>query len=34
MLAMLDPEFKAFLKQQGFIVTTWREAYERRKRVQ
>lgn len=34
MLAMLDPEFKAFLKQQGFIVTTWREAYDRRKRVQ
>jgi len=33
MLAMLDPEFQAFLKQQGFIVTTWREAYERRKRV-
>lgn len=34
MLAMLDPEFLAFLKQQGFIVTTWREAYERRKRSQ
>ncbi len=34
MLAMLDPEFQAFLKKQGFIVTTWREAEERRKRVQ
>ena len=34
MLAMLNPEFQAFLKKQRFIVTTWREAYERRKRVQ
>lgn len=34
MLAMLDPDFQTFLKQQGFIVTTWREAYERRKRAQ
>jgi hypothetical protein len=34
MLAMLDPDFKAFLTQQRFIVTTWREAYERRKRAQ
>jgi|SRR5580693_8265499 hypothetical protein len=33
MLAMLDPKFQAFLKEQGFIVTTWREAMERRKRV-
>ncbi len=34
MLAMLDPKLQAFLKEQGFIVTTWREALERRKRVQ
>jgi chitin disaccharide deacetylase len=33
MLAMLDPEFQAFLKERGFILTTWREALERRKRV-
>jgi chitin disaccharide deacetylase len=33
MLAMLDPKFQAFLKDQGFIVTTWAEAMERRKRV-
>jgi chitin disaccharide deacetylase len=33
MLAMLDPRFQAFLKEQGFIVTTWSEAMERRKRV-
>jgi predicted glycoside hydrolase/deacetylase ChbG (UPF0249 family) len=33
MLAMLDPKFQAFLKEQGFIVTTWAEALERRKRV-
>jgi hypothetical protein len=34
MLAMLDPRFKAFLKDEGFIVTTWSEAMERRRRVQ
>jgi chitin disaccharide deacetylase len=33
MLAMLDPRFQAFLKEQGFIVTTWSEALDRRKRV-
>jgi len=33
MLAMLDPRFQAFLKEQGFIVTTWSEAMERRKRI-
>ena len=33
MLAMLDPKFQAFLKEQGFIVTTWKEAMERRRRV-
>jgi predicted glycoside hydrolase/deacetylase ChbG (UPF0249 family) len=32
MLAMLDPRFQAFLKEQGFIVTTWSEALDRRKR--
>jgi hypothetical protein len=30
---MLDPDFNAFLSQQHFIVTTWREAYARRKRA-
>ncbi|HYM09045.1 MAG TPA: polysaccharide deacetylase family protein [Terriglobales bacterium] len=34
MLAMLDPQFQAFLKEKGFIVTTWKEAAERRKRLQ
>jgi hypothetical protein len=34
MLAMLDPDFNEFLRQQQFIVTTWSEAYERRKRAQ
>jgi chitin disaccharide deacetylase len=34
MLAMLDPDFNAFLRRQPSIVTTWREAYERRKRAQ
>jgi hypothetical protein len=33
MLAMLDPKFQGFLKEQEFIVTTWSEALERRKRV-
>ncbi|HEX8983879.1 MAG TPA: polysaccharide deacetylase family protein [Bryobacteraceae bacterium] len=33
MLAMLDPKFEAFLKEQGFIVSTWRELSARRKRV-
>jgi len=30
LLAMLDPRLKAFLKEQGFILTTWREVMERR----
>ncbi len=30
MLAMLDPGFQAFLKNEGFIVTTWAEALARR----
>ena len=34
MLAMLDPGFQAFLKDKGFIVTTWKEAAERRKRIE
>ena len=33
MLAMLDPEFQAFLKDNGFIVTTWKEAMARRQSV-
>ena len=33
MLAMLDPAFNAFLRKEGFILTTWRELHERRKRV-
>ena len=33
MLAMLDPEFQRFLKDKGFVVTTWKEAAERRKRL-
>jgi predicted glycoside hydrolase/deacetylase ChbG (UPF0249 family) len=30
LLAMIDPRLKAFLKQQGFILTTWREVMARR----
>ncbi|QEC78375.1 polysaccharide deacetylase family protein [Mucilaginibacter ginsenosidivorax] len=30
LLAMLDPRLKAFLKEKGFILTTWREVMERR----
>ncbi|WDF79359.1 polysaccharide deacetylase family protein [Mucilaginibacter sp. KACC 22773] len=30
LLAMLDPRLKAFLKDKGFILTTWREVMERR----
>jgi hypothetical protein len=33
MLAMLDPAFKTFMKDNGFILTTWRELMERRKKV-
>lgn len=33
MLAMLDSGFKKFLKDNGFILTTWRELMERRKNV-
>jgi predicted glycoside hydrolase/deacetylase ChbG (UPF0249 family) len=30
LLAMTDPRLKAYLKQKGFILTTWKEAMERR----
>jgi hypothetical protein len=33
MLAMLDPGFKKFLTENGFILTTWRELMARRKNV-
>lgn len=33
MLAMTDPEFRAFLDQEGFVLTTWRELQERRKKA-
>jgi hypothetical protein len=30
MLAMLDPGFKKFLKENNFILTTWRELMQRK----
>ena len=30
MLAMTDPAFKKYLKEEGIILTTWREVMERR----
>ncbi len=33
LLAITDPALKAFVEQQGIIVTTWRELMERRKQV-
>lgn len=30
LLAMTDPRLKAYLKQKGFILTTWKEVMERR----
>jgi hypothetical protein len=33
MMTMLDPELKAFIKKEGIILTTWREAMERRRKV-
>lgn len=33
MLAMLDPGFKIFLKDNGFVLTTWRELMQRRQKV-
>lgn len=33
MLAMQDPELKKFLEKEGFILTTWREAKQRREKI-
>jgi hypothetical protein len=33
LLAMLNPEFKKALQDNGIIVTTWRELMERRRKV-
>ena len=33
MLAMLDPGFKKFLQDNGFILTTWRELMQRRQKA-
>lgn len=33
MLAMIDPEFKSYLKDRGFILTTWKELHDRRRGV-
>ena len=33
MLAMLDPAFRAFLDQEGFVLTTWKELRERRRHL-
>ena len=33
MLAMIDPRFKKFIEDEGFILTTWRELKERRDRI-
>ena len=33
MLAMMDPDLKAWLQSQGVILTTWRELMERRQRA-
>lgn len=33
LLAMTDPRLREFVKQQGIIVTTWRELSERRKKA-
>ena len=34
LLAMTDPRLKEFLKEKGFILTTWREVMERRTKVE
>jgi chitin disaccharide deacetylase len=34
LLAMIDPEFKKFIEEEGLILTTWRELKERRDRVE
>ena len=33
MLAMLDPGFRKFLRDNGFVLTTWRELMERRQKI-
>jgi hypothetical protein len=33
MLAMIDPRFQEFLKKEGFVLTTWRELMDRRRKV-
>lgn len=33
MLAMLDPRLRRFLDEEGFILTTWRELLDRRRRI-
>jgi predicted glycoside hydrolase/deacetylase ChbG (UPF0249 family) len=32
-LAMIDPELKKYIEKEGIILTTWREAMERRQKV-
>lgn len=32
-LAMIDPELKKYIEKEGIVLTTWREAMERRKKV-
>jgi hypothetical protein len=31
LLAMMDPALKAFIKEEGIILTTWKELAERRR---
>jgi hypothetical protein len=33
LLAMTDSDLKAFIQQEGIILTTWREVMERRKKL-
>jgi hypothetical protein len=33
LMAMLDPGFKQFIKEEGFVITTWRELKERRDKI-
>ncbi|MBX9600996.1 MAG: polysaccharide deacetylase family protein [Bryobacteraceae bacterium] len=33
MLAMTDPEFQRFLVEEHFVLTTWREVHERRRKL-
>ena len=33
MLAIMDPEFKKFIEQEGIVLTTWREVKQRRDKV-